>query len=89
MKIGCTLIFRGKSSFVGLRRYFLKKKLRINTIQHIPYKKGRLKDIISPMGWNSPMNRRRVCMRGPVVAPISSMPYQMIVVLGGLGVDMG
>jgi len=25
----------------------------------------------------------------PVVAQISSMPYQMMVVLGGLGVDMG
>ena len=26
---------------------------------------------------------------GPVVAPISSMHYQMMAVLGGLGVDMG
>jgi len=27
--------------------------------------------------------------RGPAVSPISSMPYQMMVVLGDLGVDMG
>ena len=26
---------------------------------------------------------------GPLVAPISSMPYQMMFVLGGLVVDMG
>jgi len=47
-----------------------------------------LNDIISPMGCNNPMDIREEGMHGgPVVAPISSMLYQMMVVLGGLGVD--
>ena len=45
-------------------------------------------DIISPMGCNSPVDIGGV-HGGLVVAPISSMPDQLITVSGGLGVDMG
>jgi hypothetical protein len=48
-----------------------------------------LKEIISPMGCNIHVDIRGVMHERLVVAPISSMPYQMIVLLGGLSVDMG
>jgi hypothetical protein len=48
-----------------------------------------LKDPVSTMGCNSPVDIGGVMHVGHVVAPISSMPYQMMVVPCGLCVNMG
>ena len=46
------------------------------------------KDIISPMGCNSFVDIKGGVHVGHIVAPISSMPYHMIDVLGGVGADI-
>ena len=48
-----------------------------------------LKDIISFVECNNLVNTREYAWGGLVVAPIFFVPYPMIDVLGGLGVDMG